>query len=187
LNFGSIPAARWRKEPLRFTSNHRPFSHTRMSLRRFAALLLLTVSMFSGCATADPQGTAAARAAMLMEIRNEPKGDYYIGRRFYKTDYKFWGYVRKPGEPWSTAKLVMLYEHSKLAPDREMGKIGSDNNYEYKLYGAFSGQTVYEPASNGFYPEFVLKGYELRSVSPARIFKEPNATDPKRRVIPQPY
>jgi hypothetical protein len=50
-------------------------------------------------------------------------------------------------------------------------KFGSDNNYEYKLYGSFSGDKVYEPASNHIYPEFVLKGYEVISTSPPPIFK----------------
>lgn len=124
---------------------------------------------------------------MIAEINNEPQGDYFIGRRYYKVDYKFWGYIRKPGESWANAKMVMFNEQQKLAPDRELGKLGSDNGYEYKLYGRFSGETVYEPASNGFYPEFVLKGYELRNVSPASIFKDPGALDPQRRVIPKPY
>jgi len=65
----------------------------------------------------------------------------------------------------------MLNENHKLAPDREQMNFGSDNNYEYRLYGEFSGQTVYEPASNGFYPEFILKRYELVSTSPPPIFK----------------
>jgi hypothetical protein len=81
----------------------------------------------------------------------------------------------------------MLNEQSKLAPDRELGRLGSDNNYEYKLYGSFSGQTVYEPASNGFYPEFVLRAYELRSVSPGTIYRTAGALDPSRRVIPQVF
>lgn len=139
----------------------------------------------SGCATADPN--AQPRAAMIAEINNEPDGDYFIGRRYYKVDYKFWGYIRKPHQPWSTAQLVMLNEQQKLAPDRELGKLGSDNGYEYKFYGRFSGETIYEPASNGFYPEFVLKGYELKTVSPASIFKTPGALDPERRVIAKPY
>ena len=124
---------------------------------------------------------------MIAEINAEPQGDYYIGRRYYKVDYKFWGYVRRPGQPWTSAKMVMLNENTKLAPDRELGKIGSDNNYEYKLFGSFSGETVYEPASNGFYPEFILKGYELKTVTPAKIFKVPGATDPERRIVARPY
>jgi hypothetical protein len=151
-------------------------------------LLVPFLCMLAGCAsTAEDDGRTAARIAMQQSIQNEPPGDYYIGRRMYKKDYKFWGYVRSPGQPWSTAKLVMFNEQQKLAPDRELNKIGSDNNYEYKLYGKFSGDTVYEPASNGFYPEFVLTGYELKSVSPAPIFHTAAATDPERRVIGSPY
>lgn len=158
-----------------------------LSLRRCAAFAFsaLVLGVFSGCATADPN--ALSRAAMFAEINAEPPGDYYIGRRYYKVDYKFWGYVRKPGQSWATAKMVMLNEHQKLAPDRELGKLGSDNNYEYKLFGGFSGDVVYEPASNGFYNEFVLKGYELRTVSPASIYKTAGALDPRRRIIAKPY
>src|ERR1051326_2045352 len=101
----------------------------------------------------------------------EPPGDYYIGRRYFKPDFKFWGYIRRPGQDWSTAQLVMLNEKQKLAPDRERLAFGSDNNYEYKVYGYFSGDKVYEPASNGIYPEFVLTGYELISTNPPPIFK----------------
>src|SRR6266704_2790138 len=50
-------------------------------------------------------------------------------------------------------------------------KFGSDNNYEYKLYGNFSGDKVYEPASNRVYPEFILKDYEVISTNPPPIFK----------------
>ena len=158
-----------------------------MLLRRLPILLtlLFTLTIFGGCATADPQGPS--RQAMLAEIQTEANGDYWIGRRYYKVDYKFWGWLRKPGQPWSSAVLVMVNENGKLAPDRELGKIGSDNNYEYKLYGGFSGQKVYEPASNGFYPEFVLKGYELKSVSPGTIYRTAGATLPERRVIAHPY
>ena len=158
-----------------------------MLYRRFIFLLpvIILLSLCSGCATADPN--AQSRIAMLADIKAEEPGAYFIGRRYYKVDYKFWGYIRKPGQDWSTAQMVMMNEQTKLAPDRELGKIGSDNNYEYKIYGEFSGQTVYEPASNGFYPEFVLKGYELKSVSPGSIYKTPGATDPQRRVIAKPY
>jgi hypothetical protein len=67
--------------------------------------------------------------------------------------------------------MVMLNEKEKLAPDREQLHFGIDNNYEYKLYGYFSGERVYEPASNTIYPEFVLKGYELISTHPPPIFR----------------
>src|SRR3954462_1722744 len=166
-----------------------------MTHLRFALLTLalaLAPFLFTGCETTSNsfdgiQSTGVSRSMMNAAIKAEPPGDYYIGRRFYKQDYKFWGWVRKPGQPWSQAQLVMMNEQTKLAPDREAGKFGSDNNYEYKLYGDFSGQTVYEPASNGKYPEFVLKSYELLSTTPANIYNVSGATDPARRVIAHPY
>lgn len=158
-----------------------------MLARHSLALLLTLAALAGGCATADMEGIQSARVAMAAAIPAEPPGNYFIGRRFYKNDYKFWGFVRGPRQPWSEAKLVMLNEQHRLAPDREKNEVGSDNNYEYKLYGEFSGQTVYEPSSNGFYPEFVLRAAELRSVTPASIFRTAGATDPARRVIPKPY
>jgi hypothetical protein len=142
-----------------------------LSLQRVAILhLLLLAFLFGGCETV-PQGIEESRAAMTASIQAEPPGDYYIGRRYFKPYYKFWGYVRRPGQPWNTAQLVMLNEKFKLAPDREQLSFGSDNNYEYKITGYYTGETVYEPASNAFYPEFVLKTIELISNSPPPIFK----------------
>jgi hypothetical protein len=158
-----------------------------MFIRPFVFASLATLALLSGCVTPNAQGQRSARQSMEEAIRQEESGKYFVGRRYYKRDYKFWGFVRQAGQPWSTAKLVMLNEQTKLAPDRELGTLGSDNNYEYKLYGQFSGQTVYEPASNGFYPEFVLKAYELRSVAPPNIYKESGATDPARRIIATPF
>jgi hypothetical protein len=149
------------------------------------ALVCLAFAL-GGCAdTTEPK--SEARSAMNEAIRNEAPGNYFIGRRYYKVDYKFWGYIRKPGEPWSSAKLVLLNEQKKLAPDREAGQLGADHGYEYKIYGSFSGETVYEPASNGFYPEFILTGYEVRSTTPAPIFHTTQANTPSARVIGQPY
>src|SRR2546422_1117347 len=154
-----------------------------------AGNLLLSAVFFGGCETM-PQGIQQARIEMAQHIAAEPTGDYFIGRRYYKPDYKFWGYIRRPGQPWSTAELVMLNEKEKLAPDRERLEFGSDNNYEYKLFGYFSGDKVYEPASNGIYPEFVLKGYELISTTPPLIFRSQmsgrsNPTD-LRYVVEKP-
>lgn len=132
--------------------------------------LLVAAALFTGCAS-QPQGIQQARLAASTAIQSEASGNYYIGRRYYKPMYKFWGYVRRPGQPWSTAQLVMLNEKHKLAPDRAQVNFGVDNNYEYKLYGEFSGDKVYEPASNGIYPEFVLKDYQVISTNPPPIFK----------------
>jgi hypothetical protein len=80
----------------------------------------------------------------------------------------------------------MLNEQKTLAPDRQANAIGSDNNYEYRLQGYFSGQTVYEPASNSFYPEFILTGYKIISDHPPSIFRDSNAMNPDRLYIDKP-
>ena len=137
----------------------------------FVADILLAVVFLAGCETM-PQGIQQARIDLAQKIQAEPPGDYFIGRRYFKAPvYKFWGYVRRPGQPWNTAQLVVMNEKQKLTPDREQLNFGSDNNYEYRLYGSFSGQKVYEPASDGFYPEFILQKYELISTNPAPIFR----------------
>jgi len=160
-----------------------------MKTALLAVAALAAAFAFTGCATLSGGSSAtAAREAMNAEIKAEAPGNYYIGRRYYKVDYKFWGYIRKPGQPWTDAKLVMLNENKHLAPDREGGTLGVDNGHEYKLFGSFSGDTIYEPSSNGKYPEFVLTGYELRNATPAPIFDPIGpALDPTRRVIVSPY
>ncbi len=135
-----------------------------------AVLLPFALIIFAGCQT-EPTASQSAKIQMAQRIAAEPPGDYYVGRRYFKPDFKFWGYIRKPGQPWSTSQLVMLNEKGKLAPDRAALKFGSDNNYEYKLTGSFSGDKVYEPASNRMYPEFVVKSFEVISTNPPAIFK----------------
>jgi hypothetical protein len=115
-------------------------------------------------------GIQAAKIAQRQAIVLEPPGSYFVGRRYYNANYKFWGYVRRPGQPWRTAQLVVLNEKQKLAPDREVNQFGVDNNCEYHLTGRFTGDQVYEPASNRFYPEFLLTNYELVNRNPAPIF-----------------
>ena len=134
------------------------------------ALLPAVVLLVAGCQT-EPTASQSAKTQMAARIAAEPPGDYYIGRRYFKPDFKFWGYIRKPNQPWSAAQLVMLNEKQKLAPDRAALKFGSDNNYEYKLTGYFSGDKVYEPASNRLYPEFVVKSFDVISTNPPPIFK----------------
>ena len=137
----------------------------------FVADIFLALFFLAGCETM-PQGIQQARIDAAQKIQAEPPGDYFIGRRYFKAPvYKFWGYVRRPGQPWTTAQLVVMNEKQKLTPDREQLNFGSDNNYEYKLHGSFTGQKVYEPASDGFYPEFILQKYELISTNPAPIFR----------------
>jgi hypothetical protein len=144
-------------------------------------VLIVTLSFLGGCQTA-PNGMEQARLAMAQKIQVEPPGDYFIGRRYFKPDFHFWGYVRRPGQPWSTAQLTVLNENRKLAPDREQLNIGSDNNYEYKLRGYFSGDRVYEVVSNRFLAEFVLQNYELISTNPPPIFESQFRGPPDSRL-----
>ena len=137
---------------------------------RALGILIITLSSLGGCQTA-PNGMEQARLATAQKIQAEPPGDYFIGRRYFKPEFHFWGYVRRPGQPWSAAQLVVLNENRKLAPDRKQQNIGSDNNYEYKLRGYFSGDKVYELVSNRFLAEFVLQNYELISTNPPPIFR----------------
>lgn len=157
------------------------------ALRRFTFVVftLVLLGAFSGCETMQSDDSVR-RAAMNEAIRNEAPGNYFIGRRFYKVDYKMWGWVRQPGQPWSTAKLVMLNEQKVLAPDRQQGKLGADNNYEYRLNGYFSGESVYEPASDTIYPEFVLTSYEVRATNPPLIFSTAREADPQVRILATP-
>jgi hypothetical protein len=151
---------------------------------RFFPLLALAALVLTSCETVDRRGPD--RGALSAAIASEPRGDFFIGRRMYKKDYKMWGWVREPGRPWSTAKLVMMNEQMKLAPDREGGKMGTDNNFEYRLRGRFTGETVYEPASDRFYPEFQLAGHELISRTPPLIYLEKRQEDPGMRIIAAP-
>lgn len=161
--------------------------------RPFLALLcgLCAMLLATGCTDlggVGPGGGGMSQAARINALRDriasEPAGDYFVGRRYYNPNYKFWGYIRRPGQPWKSGQLVMLNEKGKLAPDREINQLGVDDNCEYKLFGRFTGETVYEPASNSFYPEFALSGYQLLDRSPPSIF--PSGIRPAPTTITRP-
>ena len=147
-------------------------------------VILVPLVLINSCETVDRD--APARAAMAAAIRSEQPGNYFVGRRMFKKDYKMWGWVRDPGQPWKTAKLVMLNEQTRLAPDRVRGTLGDDNNHEYRLEGRFTGETVYEPASDRFYPEFQLSGFEVLNTKPALIYLDKRQEDPEIRIIMAP-
>jgi hypothetical protein len=149
--------------------------------RCLAALpVLASILLLTGCETG---GASNPRYAQQLEYRrlsiaSEPRGDYYIGRRFHIDRTHFWGYVRRPGESWETSKLVVLNEKFKNAPDRlpeipaDYGHAyGYDQNSEYRLWGYYSGRKVYDPNSDLILPEFVLQRYELISDSPGWLFR----------------
>ncbi len=152
-----------------------------------SAIVVFCALALNGCATGGGTlgaGDAAARAAMRQAIANESPGDYWIGRRYYNANYKFWGYIRRPQQPWKSAQIVVLNEQTKFAPDRALNQLGVDNNSEYRIKGRFTGETIYESASNRFYPEFVATNFELSNANPATIFEPGYRASPTEIMTP---
>ena len=119
-----------------------------------------------------------------LAIQNEPRGDHFIGRRFYIERTQFWGYLRRPGQSWDDAKLVIFNEGRKQAPDRlpEMPSgdgmaHGFDNNTEYRIKGRYTGRKIYDPNSDLFLPEFLLTGWEILNESPGWLFHPKEKVD----------
>jgi hypothetical protein len=118
--------------------------------------------------------TVAERNA---KIASEPTGDFYYGRRYFVEKTRFWGYIREPRQPWSRAKLVILNEAKKLAPDRlgengpEGQRYSADSNTEYRIHGYYTGHNAYDPNSNQFLPEFMLTGYQVLDRHPGWLFR----------------
>jgi len=154
-------------------------------LVRPAFYVLLLCLTLTACETFN-DGSSQRTAAMNEAIRAEAPGDYFIGRRMFKDNYKVWGWVRRPQQSWKQAQLVMFNEQKTLAPDRVRNAIGTDNGHEYRLQGYFSGEKVYEPASNMVFPEFVLTGYELRSQNPPNIYSRPIQNRPESNIFTKP-
>ncbi len=119
-------------------------------------------------------------------IASEPTGDFYYGRRYYVEKTRFWGYLRQPRQSWSRAKLVMMREDKKLAPDRlsESGSVGQryafDNNFEYRIRGSYTGEQAYDPNSNQFLAVFMLTGYEVVDRQPGWLFRPDDRYDRNR-------
>ena len=117
-----------------------------------------------------------ALAEREAQIAQEQVGDYYIGRRYYIPYTRFWGYLRKPGQSWRTAKLVIMDEHTCRQPDRgneppmKNAVFGTDNNVEYLVRGSYTGEVAFEPNTNQALPVFKLAGYELRNSDPGFLF-----------------
>jgi len=153
--------------------------------RRIAIPLILACLALAGCATLGDSG-GSRRAAMNAAIRAEQPGDYFVGRRMLKNNYKVWGWVRSPRQSWKEAQSVVFNEHKAFAPVRARSAIGTDNGHEYRLQGYFSGDKVYEPASDMIFPEFVLTGYELRSQNPPNIYRRSIRNRPESNIFTKP-
>jgi len=156
--------------------------------------LLLLVSLCPLLTQCGDSLGAGNMGGPTVELRNakiaaEATGDFYYGRRYYVNKTRFWGYLKKPRESWSRAKLVVFNESQKTNPDRmsENGpasqRYGFDQNFEYKIRGSFTGREVYEPNSNQFLPEFRLTGHDLMDRNPGWLFQPSDRYDPIRVTL----
>jgi len=171
-------------------------SATRLAL---ISLALATSALLSSCTTTGTTGsgdggvegqlTPSQLNHPQVKARNaifatEAPGNYYIGRRWWTDGTRFWGYLRQPGQPWSSAKLVIMNESAMKQPDRvpEEGATlvhGYDHNYEYRIWGSYTGQTIYDPNSNFVIPEFRLSKYEVVSIDPGFLFHPGEKYNPR--------
>ena len=165
-----------------------------MKPRKFLVLLAGMLCL-SQCNTlkSDCQALQEREAA----IAAEQPGDYYIGRRYYIPYTRLWGYLRRPGESWRTAKLVMMDEHTIHQPDRgpepplKHAVFGTDDNVEYAITGKFTGKQAYEPSTNLVLPLFRATSYRVLNRKPGFLFKPSESRsddfitlDP--RIMPDP-
>ncbi|MCQ2366963.1 MAG: hypothetical protein MJ056_07375 [Akkermansia sp.] len=166
----------------------------KMDTGKFLTLLAAALCL-SDCNTlkSDCQAISEREA----QIAKEQPGDYYIGRRYYIPYTRLWGYLRRPGESWRTAKLVMMDEHAVHQPDRgpepplKNAVFGTDDNVEYAITGSFTGMKAYEPSSNLVLPLFKATSYKVINRNPGFLFKPSEkrsddfvTLDP--RIMPQP-
>jgi hypothetical protein len=159
--------------------------------RLFSALLLVVVCLLTSCADPMVQQQIDQRR---IQIASEPRADYFIARRYYIEHTHLWGYIRKPGQSWDDSRLVVINEKFKNSPDRlpelpadNSPAFGFDHNREYKFWGHFTGQKVYDPNSDMFLPEFMLTKWEVHNESPGWLFhpKEKNDNSHLLRYEPQ--
>jgi len=158
-------------------------------IRRLALVLAASaaVSFLAGCATTG--GGSLSDTPQTREraarIAAEPRGDYFVGRRYYVATTRFWGYLRRPGQSWQEARLVVMDPRGVKAPDflpeepTDGGAAhGFDNNFEYHITGSFTGRKIYDPNSDLFLPEFRPRNFKLIDPVPGFLF------DPTERYAP---
>jgi hypothetical protein len=151
----------------------------------------VTALLLSQCADSIGGGsmggpTEQERSA---QIAAEARGDFFYGRRYFVNKTNFLGYLRKPGQQARHARLVVMQERQQLNPDRFVGggsgdqKYGFDQNYEYRIWGNYTGRTVYDLNSNQFLPEFLLTRYEVVDQNPGWLFRPSDRYDPTRITL----
>jgi hypothetical protein len=156
--------------------------------RRFILLLISLLPLLTSCGTTDGGDTGGGQGVQLRNaaIRAEPRGDWYIGRRYFTNKVRYWGYLRKPGELWESAKLVVMDETRGVrTPDRLPeapagggNAHGYDHNYEYRVWGHYTGRQVYDPNSDTELPVFAASKFEVISAQPGFLFSPKDRYNP---------
>jgi hypothetical protein len=74
-----------------------------------------------------------------------------------------WGWVKKNGDSWSSAKWIALQETLgvAVAPHRKLVKADGDLDWEYKFWGKYASYKAYDPRMDEQLPVFILQGYEV--------------------------
>ena len=152
-------------------------------MRPWILLLALAALPLASCGSGPSYGRGGSpnmggptEEVRRAEIAAEPTGNFFYGRRYFVYKTRFWGYLREPRQNPRRSKLVIMNEKRKLTADRlpEHGPAGArhgfDQNYEYRIWGNYSGRTLYDPNSNQFLPEFVLSNYEVVKRKPGWLF-----------------
>ncbi len=158
-------------------------------------LLGVLALLLPGCATVNDYGRIsreqgdAMMAQRRAEIAAEPRGDHFIGRRYVLERLRIWGYIRRPGEPWTEAKFVIMNEDRVRLPDRlpEFGgapRWGFDHNYQYKVFGRFTGRKVYDPNADAEVAEFMPTRFELLDKDPGFLYKPGEVYDTSKYLRP---
>lgn len=162
-----------------------------------ATFFLLSSILLTSCATSSnkygylgpPNMGGPSAEVRQAQISAEPGGSFFYGRRYFVHKTRFWGYLRKPHQAGTKSKMVVFNETQKRAPDRlpEDGppgaRFGYDANYEYRIYGRYTGVNVYEPNSNQFLPEFLLTNYEVVNRQPGWLFSPNDHYDDRRITL----
>jgi hypothetical protein len=114
----------------------------------------------------------------------------WTGRRWFvripgHTCY-FWGYLKKPQQRWSAARLVILDERAGiLSPDKMAAPgtvpvMGADHNFEYSIQGAFTGRYAYDPNSDLVLPVFAARKFTIVNRNPGPL---PGVGDPRNNTV----
>jgi hypothetical protein len=118
-------------------------------------------------------------AALALSACGHTAEGVYIGRRWFvqapRSTCQFWGYLKKPGESWHRARLVIMDAQAGVSPP-DLAPVapgppfyGEDHNCEYAVEGDFTGQRAYDPNSDLELPLFAARRFTLLNRNPGPL------------------